>query len=268
MLNVFQAAILGLVQGLTEFLPISSSAHLVLLPWLFKFPDPGLAFDVLLHLATGFALLLYFWKDLLQILKGFWQSIIERKLDTIEKKLGWLIIFASLPAALLGYLYEDTIERTFRDPQQIALLLIVFSILLFFAERMGKKQDPLKKLSWYQALFIGFAQAFALMPGVSRAGITMTAGLFCGLKREASARFSFLLATPLVLGTGLIKAKDLFLAPSGYDHSYLWVGFITALLAGILAIRFLLNYLPKHSFYIFVWYRLALGLILLLLFLI
>ncbi len=259
MITSLQAAILGAVQGIGEFLPISSSGHLILFPWLLKFPDPGLTFDVILHLATAFALVGYFWKDLWNILMAFFNTLRTRTVRTTNEKLSWFIIFGCIPAGIVGVLFEDIIEQAFRSPLLVGCTLIIFALVLLLAENMSKKKISLEKITLSQVLIIGCAQVLALVPGVSRAGITMTAGLFCGLKREASARFSFLLATPIVLVAGLLKFKDLLETPQALSSIPLWVGFISSALFGVLSIKFLLDFLKKHSFKVFVWYRIALG---------
>jgi undecaprenyl-diphosphatase len=266
MLTAFQAIILGAVQGITEFLPISSSAHLILLPWFFHFKDPGLTFDVILHLATALALVSYFWKDLWALLLAFLHTLRTRKLRTFEEKLSWFILFGSLPAALAGIQFQDLIENAFRSPLLIAGTLILFALILWLAEYFGKKKKGLEKIGWGEVLIIGLAQVLALVPGVSRAGITMTAGLFCGLKREGAARFSFLLATPIILAAGLLKLKTLCAAPQALSSAPLWLGFLSATLFGFLSIKFLLDFLKEHSFHGFVWYRIILGIVIIVLF--
>jgi undecaprenyl-diphosphatase len=260
MITILQAMILGLVQGLGEFLPISSSAHLVLVPWFFHFPDPGLAFDVMLHLGTAIALLAYFWKDLVRYFFAFINTLKRFKITTTDERLSWFIAVGSIPAMLFGILLEKKAETVFRNPLLIASALIVFSFILYAAEKYSSKKAGIDKLTWPNVILIGLAQVLALVPGVSRAGITIIAGLVCGLKREAAARFSFLLATPVIVGAGLYKLKDLFKHGNGFSWPLL-TGFMVSAIVGFLAIAFLLNYLKKHSFKIFVWYRVLLGLI-------
>lgn len=261
-MNIFESLILGLVQGLGEFLPISSSAHLVLVPWLLKFPDPGLAFDVALHIGTALALVVYFRKELYELLIAFFQSITKPDFkNNFQQRLAWMIIAASVPGAVLGLLFEDVIETSLRNPLIIGILLIVMAGVLVLAEVLGRKTNEFEKLTFIQALLIGLAQSLALIPGVSRSGITIATGLFCGLQRDSSAKFSFLLATPIVLGAGLLKIKYIIGQGFGSDPLIFWVGFLTSAISGFLAIKFLLSFLKKYSLYFFVWYRVILGII-------
>jgi undecaprenyl-diphosphatase len=243
-MEIIQAAILGIVQGLTEFLPISSSGHLVLLPWLFNWKDPGLTFDVALHLGTLLSLLLFFWRDWLDILSDW------------KKPLLWLIVIGSIPAAVIGYKYDDYFETVFRSPLVVAGLMAGMGVLMWIAESVSRKDRDVSSVNLGDTLFIGFAQALALMPGVSRSGITITAGLFDRLKRESAARFSFLLAMPITAGAGLLKLKHLATdgLPAGQAIPFT-VGIVFSTIVGFLAIKFLLKYLEDHTLYIFVWYR-------------
>jgi undecaprenyl-diphosphatase len=247
-MELLQAIVLGAVQGLTEFLPISSSGHLVLIPWFFHWKDLGQTFDVALHLGTLLALLFYFWRD--------WLSIIRRW----REPLLWFLLIGCVPAAVFGYLFEDYFETVFRSPVIISVLVIVFGLVLYYAERRGRKVRDLSSVNLGDALFIGFAQALALMPGVSRSGITITAGLFAGMKRETAARFSFLLSMPIVAGAGVLKMRNIFQeGMPGTEAVFFIVGILTSAVFGFLTIKFLLNYLQRHSFGIFVWYRIAFG---------
>ena len=247
-MNIFQAGLLGVVQGLTEFLPISSSGHLILVPWLFGWKDPGLTFSAALHLGTLFAILAFFWKDWAQLIKRWKQPLL------------WLILIGCLPAAAAGYKFEELFDTVFRSPLIIASLMIGMGLLLWIAEFVSRKYRNLDEVNLSDSLFIGFAQILALMPGVSRSGITMTAGLFAGLKREAATRFSFLLATPIILGAGVFKLRHVIAhgVPGGEGRAFL-VGVIVSAIVGFLAIKYLLQYLQKHTFYVFVWYRLVFG---------
>jgi undecaprenyl-diphosphatase len=243
---------LGAVQGLTEFLPISSSAHLVIFPWLFHWSDPGLAFDMALHLGTAVAILAYFWRD--------WVDLIRRW----RQPLLWLILLACVPAALAGFKFEELFETVFRDPRIIALFMIVFGFVLWGAERYGRKAREIGSLNLIDAIAIGVAQVLALMPGVSRSGITMTAGLYAGLNRTAAARFSFLLSTPVIFGAALFKLRHVASLPHA-ELGHFLIGFLVSALVGVLTIKYLMQYLQKHSFQIFVWYRFAFGALVLLL---
>lgn len=245
---MFHAIVLGAVQGIGEFLPISSSAHLVVVPYLFRFTDPGLTFDVMLHLATAFSLVVYFWRDFL----------------SLDKKYYGYIFLGCIPAGIAGVLLEDYAESYFRNPLLIAGMLIVFAIVLWFAEKKGSQKRGDKAITLRDALIIGLAQCLALVPGVSRAGITMTAALFLGLRREAAAKFSFFLATPIILGAGLLKVKHLLKTPAALLDPYLLLGFASAAIFGFLSIAFLLNFLKKHTFNWFVGYRILLGAVIIL----
>jgi undecaprenyl-diphosphatase len=252
-MDLLQSIVLGVVQGLTEFLPISSSGHLAVLPWMFGWRDPGLTFDVALHAGTLVALLLYFWKDWLGILARWRQPLL------------WLLIVGCIPAGIVGYKFDEYFETVFRSPALIAVLMIAMGFLLLAAERLGKKIRAMETVGLRDTLIIGCAQALALMPGVSRSGITITAGLFTGLTREAAARFSFLLSTPIVAGAALLKLKHVATGgiPSGEYASFV-IGTVTAAVVGFLAIKYLLQFLQKHTLYVFVWYRFVFGIMILL----
>lgn len=254
-MEIFQAAVLGLVQGLGEFLPISSSAHLVITPWLFGWRDPGLGFDLALHWGTLLAVLAYFRKDILNLIRGFWHSLwpsTRNIKDNIWQKLSWLLVIASIPGAIIGKLLEEQAETVFRNPLLIAITLSVFGVVLLLVDRYSKKQKDLDHITWVDSLIVGLSQAFAIIPGVSRSGSTMTAGLALGFKREDTARFSFLMSLPIILGAGLLKVGEF---GHGVSTPALIVGFATAAVSGFLSIKFLLKYLATHDFKIFVWYR-------------
>lgn len=248
------AFVLGAVQGITEFLPISSTAHLYLIPWLFGWKSPlleSLTFTVALHMGTLLAILTYFARDWL-------------KLITKARRTALLVLLGTMPAAVLGMLLEEQVETAFRSPLVIAITLISLGLLLALAERLGTKTWNMERLSVARALLIGLGQAAAIVPGVSRSGGTMTAALFLGMQREPAARFSFLLAAPIMLGAGLKKLPDI--ASSASTEAGLLaiaVGFLTSLVVGYLCIKFLLRYLQRGTLYVFVWYRIALGIIVL-----
>jgi undecaprenyl-diphosphatase len=278
-MDLFQAFVLGLVQGLTEFLPISSSAHLIIVPWLFGWKDEAinsLQFDVALHMGTLLAVLAYFWADWRRLVGAFIGSVAQRRIgDDTDRRLAWFILVASIPAAVVGALAESNIEEFFHQPQNqrpglmvIAVMMIVMGALLLLAERLGTQELGLPGIDLRRSLGIGLAQALSLIPGVSRSGSTITAGLVFGLKRETAARFSFLLATPVVLGAGLKKLYDLLQDPGALQQAeqfgYL-VGFLTAAVAGFLCIHFLLRYLQRNSTAPFIWYRFMLGILLIVL---
>ena len=251
-MTILDAVILGLLQALGEFLPISSSAHLVLLPFFTGQAYQGITFDVALHLATLLAVLIYFAKDWYQIIKsGLTQPRSE------EGKTLWLLILATIPAAVAGILFHDQVETAFRNPIPIAVCLIVFALLLAWADR-GTKNTQTAVLNLKNLLIIGCAQALALMPGVSRSGITITAALFLGFSRPQSARISFLLSTPVIAGAAVLELSHLSLAD--VNAPLLW-GFISAFLGALAVISGLMKYIKTHSFAVFVWYRILLGII-------
>ena len=248
-----QAIILGLFQGLGEFLPISSSAHLVLVPWLFHWEDPGLTFDIALHVGTLIAVIIYFWKDWLRLVtQGF---AVPRSSDG---RLFWYLVIATVPGAIVGYALEKKAETIFRTPLLIAVALIVMGAILYWAESKSTKKDDLNNITLRTSFLIGLSQALAIIPGVSRSGITMTAGLFSGLNREAAARFSFLLSMPIILGAAIIKVPHLVRHPDVIDANFL-IGMVIACITGIASIRFLLRYVQTKTFLHFVWYRFAIG---------
>ena len=257
----FQALLLGILQGLTEFLPISSSAHLILFPWFFQWNDPlleSLSFDVALHAGTLLAVLWYFWQDWLALIGGFFRILGKRSARDFSERLIFYIILATIPAGIVGFLLEKTIETTFRSPALIAFPLVLVSFLMVYAERKAHFSHPLDRMTLKDAMVIGFAQAVALLPGVSRSGITITAGLLQGYRREAAMRFSFLLSTPAIGGATLLQARHLLLA--GRDDWFLIaVGFLSSAVVGYLAIAFLMRYLRAHTLDLFVGYRLILA---------
>lgn len=257
-MELFHSFILGLVQGLGEFLPISSSAHLIIVPWLFGWKDPGLSFDIALHWGTLAAVLLYFRRDIGLLIVGFWHSLLPSTRNfknDLHQKLAWLLIVASIPGAVVGKLLEEKAETLFRNPLLIAATLSGFGLILLVADRYGRRQKELGRIGWSDALWIGLSQALAIIPGVSRSGATIAAGLGLGYQREAAARFSFLMSIPIILGAGLFHLKDLH-----YEMNYadLAVGFLAAAISGFLSIKYLLRFIARHDFKPFVWYRFAL----------
>lgn len=260
-MDVLQAIILGLVQGLTEFMPISSSAHLVLVPWLFGWDDPGLTFDVALHLGTLVAVLAYFWRDWADIAGSILASIRQRSLGDRHTRLGWFIALATIPGVAAGVILESQAETAFRDARLIAIMMIALGLVLLFAEVVGKRTKEMERLSLRDSIFIGFAQALAIVPGVSRSGSTITMGLLCGLTRDTAARFSFLLGTPIIAGAAAKALYDIVEVglPAG-DTTAFAVGIIASAISGYICIGLLLRYLRRYSTGIFVAYRLAVGL--------
>ncbi len=252
-MTLLQAIVLGLVQGLGEFLPISSSAHLVLVPWLFNWTDPGLTFDIALHIGTLVAVLIYFWKDWLQLLIHGFSNAKSR-----EGRLFWYLVLASIPGAVVGFLLEEKAETVFREPLLIACMLIIMGIILCWADRKGAKRIEESNITLGAGLLIGISQALAIIPGVSRSGVTMTTGLMTGLTRKGAARFSFLLSTPIIFGAALVKLPYMISNPSVITMNFI-AGMLVSFVTGIASIGFLLRYISTKDFLPFVWYRFALG---------
>lgn len=246
---MLEAIILGIVQGLTEFLPVSSTAHLILFPWFFGWKGQldSLTFDVALHAGTLFALLFCFWKD--------WTEIFLRR-----HRLLILIFVATIPAGAAGLLLKHPIETAFRSPLLISCMLVLFGIFMLVSEKYLKERK-IKDAGIADAVIIGIAQAVALIPGVSRSGITISTGMYRGLKRDESARFSFLLSTPVILGAVLLEGRKLAASSGNYDLALFLTGFITAAVTGLIAIKFLLYFFRKHPLNIFVYYRFALAVV-------
>jgi undecaprenyl-diphosphatase len=265
-MTTFQALVFGALQGATEFLPVSSTAHLILLPWFLGWPDPGLAFDVALHLGTLVALLIYFraeWTALamsaLDLLRG--------RTDEPNAQMALLIIIGTIPGAIAGALFQHKVEDALRSPLVIAVTLITLALVLVIAEFMGGRKKSLHEVSAGDAVVVGLAQALAIVPGVSRSGVTITAGLFRSLKRDAAAKFSFYLSTPIIAGA--IASQLLHILKAGVTAeqlSPLVIGIVSSGVVGYLAIAFLLRYLQTHNTFLFVYYRIALGIVVLLAF--
>jgi undecaprenyl-diphosphatase len=264
--SVLQALILGTVQGITEFLPISSSAHLVLTPWLLQWENPGLAFDAMLHLGTLLAVVAYFWRDLWGLLVGGLASVKERSLgDDPNRRMAWLIVIGTLPAVVLGLVLEDFFEALFGAPLWVGVLLLGTGLLLASSERWSLRNLDLSDLGGLDALLVGLGQAMAIAPGISRSGATISTGLWRGLRREAAARFSFLLSVPIVFGAGLFSLMELLESPWVIDSPWtLLAGFLSAAISGFLSIKFLLSYLRTRSLYPFAIYCWAAGLLVIL----
>ncbi len=252
--ELYKAAALGVVQGLTEFLPISSTAHLILFPWFFDWHGEvnTLTFDVALHGGTLLSLLLCFYKDWI-------------KMFLVERKMLLFIGFATIPAGAAGLMLKDFVEHTMRNPLIIAFSLVFFGFLMLAGEWFIKKKGfhHKKQLTFLDSLFIGFAQAIALIPGVSRSGITITAGLFCNLSRQDAARFSFLLSTPIIGGAFIMEGLHIVNTPDNFSIDMIMTGFIFAAISGYVAIRFLLRFLEKYPLNLFVYYRFILAVIIL-----
>ncbi|MBV9951134.1 MAG: undecaprenyl-diphosphate phosphatase [Acidimicrobiia bacterium] len=261
-MELIRAIVLGVVQGLTEFLPISSSAHLRIVPELFGWPDPGAAFTAVIQLGTMAAVLLYFWSDLWNIARTWLRSLRDPSLrGELEARMGWYLIIATVPIVIFGVLFKDQVETGARDLRLVGTMLIVFGVILYVADRAGRKDRELEQLNSTDGVSIGLAQSLALIPGVSRSGATITAGLFRGFTREAAARFSFLLSVPAVVLSGVYELKD---AGSGsYGVGATVVATVLAFVVGYAAIAWFLRFLVNHTVLVFVVYRVALGILVL-----
>jgi undecaprenyl-diphosphatase len=298
-MDFIHSIILGAVQGISEFLPISSSAHLVLVPYLFKWQDQGLIFDVALHFGTLLAIIIFFWKDWISIIA---RAISHKKQDTSNpsttleagkaqtnlkpqilnpneanlaskaneaeaypKNLLWILLVATIPGAIAGALLEKQAETIFRSPLLIAINLIVFGLIIWLIDKYSKKNYQLSAINFKLAFYVGLAQMLAIIPGVSRSGSTMSAGRIIGLNRPDSARFSFLLAAPIMLGSALFEARHL---TNLTLNASFYIGIISSMIFGLIAIKYLLQYLQKGNYAIFTWYRVILALIVIIVFLI
>ena len=261
-MTILQAIVLGLTQGATEFAPVSSSGHLILVPWLFHWSivnDVALnkTFDVALHVGTLVGALIYFRRDIWRYLSAWLHSIRRRAITTADERLGWALVLGTIPWAVAGAAFEDVIQRKLGQPWLIATMFAVFGVVLWFVDARSRSDRGMDSIGVRTGIGLGAAQALALQPGVSRSGITMTAGRWIGLYRETAARFSFLLAIPIVAGAGLFKGVGLIHDGfGGYGAEFFW-GFVSSAVSGFLVIWGLLGYLRRHSFAIFMWYRLA-----------
>ncbi len=257
---------LALIQGLTEFLPVSSSAHLILVPSLLQWPDQGLAFDVAVHLGTLLAVVAFFRRDIVTLFLA-WIGSMKPGNMTPEGRLAWGIILGTIPAGLVGLAFKDVIEVHLRSPLVIAATTIIFGLLLWYADKRSRLERDEYTLSWKDFLIIGGAQAMALVPGTSRSGITITAGLLLGLTREASARYSFLLSIPIIVVSGLGVTKDLVTSPLPVEWGTLLIGTVIAAISAFICIHYFLAFINKMGMTPFVIYRLLLGVLLLWVFL-
>jgi undecaprenyl-diphosphatase len=265
-MTIIQSILLGIIQGLTEFLPISSSGHLVITPYLLNWQIPAqeaFVFDVLVQLGTLLAVIVYFWKDLVAIIRSVITGLIHRKpFGDPMARLGWYLVIATLPAIIAGLFFKDLVEKAFGSPLAAGLFLFGTAALLVISERVGKRTRELKSTTWLDSLVIGLFQVISLLPGVSRSGSTISGGMVRNLDRPAAARFSFLMSVPVMIGAGLLAVLDLFKQPdfSGQIPTLL-IGFITAAVVGYLAIRWLLAFLIKRSLYVFAIYSVCVALL-------
>ena len=265
-MTIIQSIILGIIQGIGELLPISSSAHLIIIPYLFNFDlslseSVKLAFDVALHFGTLMSVTVIFFKDWLNMAKGVLNKILKKE-DSFDNRLFWYLVFATIPGALIGVLFEEVIENIVRNNLFIiALSLAIMGVLIYlgdkYASKKFKKPTELKDISLKQALLVGVSQAFAVIPGFSRSGTTILAGRLLGLSKEAIAKFTFLLSTPIIFGAFIMNVGDLMFTKE------VIIGIVTSFAVGILSIKFLLNYIKKHDFSIFAFYRVIISLLVL-----
>jgi len=258
-MTLFQSILLGIIQGLTEFIPVSSSAHLVLAPYLFGWEIPAreaFVFDVLVQLGTLLAVIVYFRSDLLRIARAFVSGLLRRQpFGEPDSRLGWYLILATIPAGILGLLIKDQVEQAFNSPVATALFLMVTAVLLVLAELVGRRKRTFDCITWKDALLVGVAQAISIFPGVSRSGSTIAGGMARNLERPAAGRFSFLMIIPVMLAAGLMAGLDLLEVPfpSGF-LPVLLAGFITAAVVGYGCIHWLLRFLARRSLYLFAGY--------------
>jgi undecaprenyl-diphosphatase len=258
--DFLRAVVLGVLQGLTEFLPISSSAHLAIFPKFFGWEDPGAAYTAVVQIGTEVAVVLYFWRDIWTIGSGWVRGVFSKAArEAPEWRMGWFVIIGSLPIVLLGLALQNLIDREFRNLWVIGTTLIVLGVVLGIAERVGRKTRAIESMTMRHSILLGLAQAGALVPGVSRSGATISMGLFLGYERAAATRYAFLLAIPAVLGAGIYKLKDIPGGENAYGVGPTIVGTIVSFLVGIAVIHWLLKYVSTHSYAPFVIYRVALG---------
>lgn len=263
-MNLFQSAVLGLVQGITEFLPISSTAHLRIAPALLGWPDPGAPYSAIIQLGTVAAVVLYFWRDLLRLTRAALEALVRRDpLGTPDARLAWMVVLGTLPVAIAGLLLKKRIETSFRSLYVISASLIVLALILLVAEKVAKHQRTIREMRLSDGVTVGLWQTLALVPGSSRSGTTITGALFLGLKREDAARFSFLLSIPATAAAGLFELRHVLHATERPSNAVLAVGTIVAFVSGMAAIAGLLRFLRTRTMTVFIVYRIGLGLLLL-----
>jgi undecaprenyl-diphosphatase len=263
-MSFFQSLVLGVVQGVTEFVPVSSTAHLILVPWLagWKFdPKVAFVFDILLQLGTVAAVIAYFWKELAEIVRAVFRGLLERRPFATEKaRLGWLIALATVPAVVVGLLFKPFFESLHQRPLAVAAILTGAAALIFGTERLGRRSRGLSSITWRDALIIGASQSLALLPGVSRSAATICGGMLCHLERPSAARFSFLMSVPILIAAGVLAVKDLLELPGFASYlPPLAAGFAASAIVGFASIHWLLSYLARHPMNVFAWYRVAMG---------
>jgi undecaprenyl-diphosphatase len=261
-MDSLQIVVLAIVQGITEFLPISSSGHLILVPYLTNWPDQGLDFDLAVHVGTLTAIVAYFRRTLFAMARDWLRSVVQRR-EVGESRLAWAVLFGTIPAGLVGLFFRHEIETTLRSPFVVACTTIGYAVLLFVADRLGKQQRHERSIGWLDVVVIGCAQALALVPGTSRSGVTITAGLFRNMSREAAARFSFLLAVPVMTAAGLAEVAGYAENAAPLDSRAMVLGLVISALTGLACIHYFLKWLTRYGVLPYVLYRLALGAVLL-----
>lgn len=261
--STIEGIILGVIQGLTEFLPVSSTAHLVIIPELFKWNSPllnSLTFDVALHTGTLLAVVAYFFRDTVELISGFFRGLAKRNFNTDPRtRLSILVFLGTIPAGVLGVLLDKWVEDQFRTPAVLATSMIVIGILMWYAERVAARTKRTDSMSIKDALIVGLSQALALVPGTSRSGITISSGLLLGYQREDAARFSFLLSIPVIAGAAIVKLRDFAHGIPSHDIAPILLGILFSAIFGFLSIKFFMRYLQRHSLNAFVWYRFLLA---------
>ena len=255
-MEIYQALILGIIQGLTELLPISSSAHLTIIPWIFNWTIPE-SFDVALHFGTLLAIVIYFFKDWIDLLIGGYKYVVKKE-KTVQGRMFWYIVLATIPGGIVGFILDTFLSGILNRPIIIAIALTVMGVILYFVDKKSKSQTEYEQMTLKQTFLIGVSQALAFIPGVSRSGVTMTTARAMGVKREAAAKYSFLLSTPIVFAATVLKFKDFI-----FDLPFI-IGVLASFIVGILVVKFLLKYLQKGSFKAFAIYRIIAGLLIIL----
>jgi undecaprenyl-diphosphatase len=264
-MSIFQALVLGIVQGLTEYIPVSSTANLILIPWLLGWnfsPETKVVFDILVQWGTLVGVIIYFWHDIVQILRAVFSGLAQRRpFETFDARLGWLVVVATIPAVLAGVLIKKYLVQLYEMYILISVVLMLGGILMLAAERFGRRTRDLKQLTWLDSIVIGVWQVLALIPGVSRSSATVSGGMLRHFNRADAARFSFLMSIPALLGAGVVALKDLFEVPGLLSSlaGPLVVGFLAAAISGYLSIRWLLGYLKRRSLRVFIIYRFVFG---------
>jgi undecaprenyl-diphosphatase len=259
-MSILQAVLLGIIQGATEFIPVSSSGHLVLVPALLGWAPPGLAYDAFLHLATLIAVIAYFWRDIVDLVVAWCHSWGHLTAMAPRERMAWLLIVSAIPGAILGYFLNDAVSAKFESPRFAGIMLLVTGLLLVGSEQVGRRVRDLDHLKLSDALWMGLAQGLAIAPGLSRSGATVSAGLLCGLRRDEAARFSFLMGIPIILGAGGMQVLKLTQGDlQSLGLGVFVAGFVAAAVAGYLAIRVLLNYVRSHSLRPFAYYCFVIG---------